>query len=244
MRKIGERILLIESPILNIVIPSKWYDFQPSFIFMLLIIASIWIKSILIDLYHIEMYLTRRIFHTIIHLTAFTTLFCLVYITAVNPGYYILSKYAKKKQKEIQLEQVDDTQINFGGETRKDGNIDDGEEEKIWTRNGNIIVDEDDLNCRECQVENSLAYEHNIQHCRECKLCLIDYDHHCGVLGACIGKNNIICFWILLVALIFYFTFFMMCLMDIVSGGFGYDDELRRQRIKRGIIKPLFEKSG
>ena len=27
-------------------------------------------------------------------------------------------------------------------------------------------------------------------HCKKCGMCVLDYDHHCGVMGACIGHRN------------------------------------------------------
>ena len=35
------------------------------------------------------------------------------------------------------------------------------------------------------------------KHCRTCDICIYDKDHHCGVLGKCIGRGNIWCFYLM-----------------------------------------------
>jgi hypothetical protein len=35
----------------------------------------------------------------------------------------------------------------------------------------------------------------NVNHCTTCDVCCEQTDHHCGVFGKCIGKNNLICFY-------------------------------------------------
>ena len=37
-------------------------------------------------------------------------------------------------------------------------------------------------------------------HCHDCGVCVRGYDHHCIVLGNCIGKNNLYAFYALLAA--------------------------------------------
>ena len=47
-------------------------------------------------------------------------------------------------------------------------------------------------------------------HCEECQICIEKYDHHCVWTGHCIGKNNLITFYIFITSvflLIFYFGF-------------------------------------
>lgn len=54
------------------------------------------------------------------------------------------------------------------------------------------IVNTDDNNlikfCENCQIY--VAKESASHHCHECDICIEGYDHHCGVIGKCIGKNN------------------------------------------------------
>jgi len=47
--------------------------------------------------------------------------------------------------------------------------------------------------CKECDF--SYPYNKRISHCHTCKVCIIGIDHHCGVFGKCIARNNIICFF-------------------------------------------------
>ena len=39
-------------------------------------------------------------------------------------------------------------------------------------------------------------------HCRRCDVCVSHFDHHCGLLGVCIARNNVRSFRLLVVALI------------------------------------------
>lgn len=49
--------------------------------------------------------------------------------------------------------------------------------------------------CRLCLVTKEDQEQHKIRHCDDCQICILNYDHHCIVLGNCIGKNNIYTFW-------------------------------------------------
>ena len=33
-----------------------------------------------------------------------------------------------------------------------------------------------------------------MEHCFICGICICKLDHHCDVIGKCVGKNNIVCF--------------------------------------------------
>ena len=59
--------------------------------------------------------------------------------------------------------------------------------------------------CKECDF--SYPYNKKISHCHTCKVCIIGIDHHCGVFGKCIARNNIICF----------FTFITLTFVSIFS---------------------------
>lgn len=41
------------------------------------------------------------------------------------------------------------------------------------------------------------AVENKIFHCDTCNRCCKNYDHHCGVVGVCIGKYNIYPFYVM-----------------------------------------------
>ena len=47
--------------------------------------------------------------------------------------------------------------------------------------------------CRECDF--SYPYHKKLKHCYTCNVCIIGIDHHCGVFGKCIARNNIVCFY-------------------------------------------------
>lgn len=47
------------------------------------------------------------------------------------------------------------------------------------------------LECEKCLILTEQAQKHKIVHCEECDICVQGFDHHCGVLGNCIGKQNI-----------------------------------------------------
>ena len=46
---------------------------------------------------------------------------------------------------------------------------------------------DEELSCGICKVLKS----DNADHCFTCGTCVIELDHHCPVLGNCIGRNNI-----------------------------------------------------
>ena len=58
--------------------------------------------------------------------------------------------------------------------------------------------------CKFCKY--NYPFSPNIKHCERCGVCFIKQDHHCGVFGKCIAKNNIACFYLFLL-LIFWLIF-------------------------------------
>ena len=45
--------------------------------------------------------------------------------------------------------------------------------------------------CKECNF--NYPFHKKLKHCYECGICVIGIDHHCGVFGKCIARNNL--FW-------------------------------------------------
>ncbi|KDO20957.1 hypothetical protein SPRG_14049 [Saprolegnia parasitica CBS 223.65] len=47
-------------------------------------------------------------------------------------------------------------------------------------------------------------------HCSDCKVCVLEYDHHCPWTGKCIGKRNLTYFYLWLFSLVFSFVYEMI----------------------------------
>ncbi|CAG9319376.1 unnamed protein product [Blepharisma stoltei] len=60
--------------------------------------------------------------------------------------------------------------------------------------------------CRVCHVMTAKGTEH----CEDCGLCCEGYDHHCPLSGKCIGKGNIIWFYLFLASILGFFVYFMV----------------------------------
>ena len=64
----------------------------------------------------------------------------------------------------------------------------------IIKKNSGRLVDEekgiDFLKCKFCGIINETTY-----HCEDCDVCIDGYDHHCGVIGKCIGGKNLVAFY-------------------------------------------------
>ena len=58
------------------------------------------------------------------------------------------------------------------------------------------------LFCDMCNI--IIDPKERIEHCDECDICISKYDHHCYWTGKCIGKNNIIVFYLFLFGTLFY----------------------------------------
>ena len=64
------------------------------------------------------------------------------------------------------------------------------------------------LYCAICKIE--IVPEKKIVHCEDCDVCVEGFDHHCPWTGKCIGRRNIIPFYIFLIVtgiLIYYIIF-------------------------------------
>ena len=49
-------------------------------------------------------------------------------------------------------------------------------------------IEQDRRYCKKCRTVN-------VEHCHICDVCCKDLDHHCGVIGKCIGRGNLYCFY-------------------------------------------------
>jgi hypothetical protein len=88
----------------------------------------------------------------------------------------------------------------------------------------------DSLYCTKCMVTFEEARNEQIVHCYDCDRCCRDYDHHCPVLGNCIGKKNIWSFYGVIVffivaSMIAYFSMYLM-----LTSGFNNEAARRKHR--------------
>ena len=84
------------------------------------------------------------------------------------------------------------------------------------------------LYCRFCDIH----VEKNTKtvHCSKCGLCVEEFNHHCGWIGKCIGKNNLyefyfLIFWIFVIILYYSFAFTI-----VHYNWFDYEMEFRKNK--------------
>ena len=76
----------------------------------------------------------------------------------------------------------------------------------------------EDVDCLDLDLKCELCFTTKQQkavHCYDCQICILGWDHHCGFIGKCIGKKNLIFFYLYCV---FAVVFFFMC---ILTAGFS-----------------------
>ena len=60
------------------------------------------------------------------------------------------------------------------------------------------IIYEDKSNeyrqCKDCKMW--ICTLEGTQHCKICNVCIEGYDHHCNLMGTCVGKNNLKVFYL------------------------------------------------
>eukprot|EP00826_Nyctotherus_ovalis_P043094 TRINITY_DN4508_c0_g2_i2.p1 TRINITY_DN4508_c0_g2~~TRINITY_DN4508_c0_g2_i2.p1 ORF type:complete len:149 (+),score=35.28 TRINITY_DN4508_c0_g2_i2:388-834(+) len=64
------------------------------------------------------------------------------------------------------------------------------------------------LYCKTCNVEREAG--RNVAHCSDCDVCVEGFDHHCPWTGKCIGRRNVVPFYVFLVttAILIYYIMF------------------------------------
>ena len=65
--------------------------------------------------------------------------------------------------------------------------------------------------CRYCKYLYPKSNK-KLEHCSSCGICICNIDHHCGVVGKCVGKLNIVIFFMFIVGN----SLFMLCFYLIV----------------------------
>ena len=58
--------------------------------------------------------------------------------------------------------------------------------------------------CQKCNIIVPKKFKSG--HCKYCNICIMKYDHHCPWIGKCVGKYNLIVFYIFL----FFASFFYL----------------------------------
>ena len=64
--------------------------------------------------------------------------------------------------------------------------------------------------CKKCNIYYPKNF--NVKHCYKCNICIIKRHHHCAWTGKCIGKYNLILFYIF----IFFFFIFILSSFFII----------------------------
>ena len=54
-------------------------------------------------------------------------------------------------------------------------------------------------------------------HCFFCNICVCNYDHHCGVIGKCVGEYNIIIFMILNLCGFAFFIVLIIIIFNLIT---------------------------
>jgi len=77
--------------------------------------------------------------------------------------------------------------------------------------------------CNECKIW--VSNKKTTEHCFDCNVCVEGYDHHCPWTGKCIGKRNIIFFYIFITTVLFSIVFFIFSLAFAAN---KYDQQKRK----------------
>ncbi len=81
--------------------------------------------------------------------------------------------------------------------------------------NGEAVEDveaKSNYSCTKCMsLRTQKAY-----HCEDCDVCIEEWDHHCVWVGKCIGRQNLIAFYVFIatIPIFFVFVMFISCIMS------------------------------
>ena len=68
--------------------------------------------------------------------------------------------------------------------------------------------------CAKCNIVRKAGSR--TYHCADCDVCVEGYDHHCPWTGKCIGKGNVIYFYLFLLTTIVLLVYFMIsCILTL-----------------------------
>ena len=76
------------------------------------------------------------------------------------------------------------------------------------------------LFCDMCNI--IIDAKDGVEHCDECDICINQYDHHCYWTGKCIGKNNIIAFYLFAFGTLFYIIWFTLLIISLAVYSVDY----------------------
>ena len=91
-----------------------------------------------------------------------------------------------------------------------------------------------DYNLMECKKCNIIVpKELNVSHCYNCDVCVLEFDHHSYWMGKCIGKNNIISFYISNFSMPIYLIMSIISLMLGII--FVHEENIKREKISKSL---------
>ena len=70
-----------------------------------------------------------------------------------------------------------------------------------------------DKYCKICRI----VRKKKTVHCKDCNVCVIDYDHHCPWTGKCIGGKNLTFFYVFLGGIFCSFLMGMFAFIGIIN---------------------------
>ena len=82
------------------------------------------------------------------------------------------------------------------------------------SNNNNKISEK--IYCENCKF----LYPYNntkMKHCFYCNICVFGYDHHCGVIGKCVGRYNMIIFIVLALSGYAFFPIIIIIIINLVN---------------------------